>query len=169
MSCGHAATVSHISTEFKTDAKYTFNLLHEAELGQPVLKTDVIRSLARLDAEANTSDEKAIRLSLEGYRAFLQHGNAQRLSACKATYELLMGDEAMAKIDDPSVTRNSCSDAWDDNTKEIVAQVQREQDRSRSKQKRVAIASKPRACITDLDTGCTDSNGVFHPMGRPRQ
>ena len=73
LGCQRSAPVDTLSPEFKKSGKFAYALLQQADQGTPVSSTEMSRSLAEVQANASTSDEKMAASMLGSYRANIDY------------------------------------------------------------------------------------------------
>jgi hypothetical protein len=178
-----------VSSEFERDSRYFFSFVEPYEIRSGFPRVEIEKTLARLDSEANTEKERAILAALSGYESFMDNGKTEHMKACKATYQLLIGNDAVAKFQYPGVTKQSCSDARDADIKEILASVKASQEQAakeqlasikaseakeklaeaEAKRARIRLANELRPpkvgirCSDSVTTDCYDEQNLFHP------
>jgi hypothetical protein len=79
--CHESKPVDPFSPEFKKSARFAHALLQQADQGQTVLKSDLSRALADVQAQMRNSDEQMAFYMLSAYRADLEYQAMTRMTA----------------------------------------------------------------------------------------
>ena len=67
-----SAVPQKYSAEFTKSAKYTWSLLKQASVGQPVREADLSVAFANLESLSHNTDEESVKLTLQTYRLELE-------------------------------------------------------------------------------------------------